>query len=152
MSLALLLKFLHVVAAFAAVSIQVGSDLYFQRVVGSGSTEAVARFGEAIRRRGFVEGVIFEIAVVLGLLAAWTGGFNLLAGWLVLAYVDVVLMIILGVFFAAAPFTAILEAAEAGDASAMAAAARAPRRRAMLAIGIVLYGALIFLMVVKPFA
>ncbi len=152
MTLLALFKFLHVVAAFAVVSIQLASDLYFQRVARSGSTEAVARLGDAIRSRGFVEALIFEIAVVLGFVTALLGGFNLLAGWLLLAYADVVVSILIGVFFAAAPFSAILDAAKAGDAAAMAVAVEAPRRRLMLALTIFLYGGLIFLMVVKPFA
>ena len=61
MTIWVLLKFLHVGAVIAVFSIQVASDLYFQRVARSGSTEAVARLGEAIRKRGFVEAVIFEI-------------------------------------------------------------------------------------------
>jgi uncharacterized membrane protein len=151
MSFLLLFKFLHVVAAVAVISIQLSSDLYFQRVARSGSTEAVVRLGDAIRSRNFVEGLIFEIAVVLGIVTAFVGGFNFLAPWLLLAYADVVIAILIGIFFAAAPFSAILDAARAGDAAAMAVAVAAPRRRAMLAIAIFLYGSLFFLMVVKPF-
>jgi uncharacterized membrane protein len=152
MDFVVIFKLLHIVAAFAVVSIQIGSDLYFQRVARSGSTEAVVHLGDAIRNRGFVEGVIFEIAVVLGLITALLGGFNLLAPWLLLAYAAVVISILIGIFFASAPFTAILEAARTGDGAAMAVAVEAPRRRAMLTIAIFLYGSLIFLMVVKPFA
>ena len=147
-----LLKFLHVSAVIAVFSIQIASDLYFQRVTGSGSTEAVAKLGAAIRKRGFVEAVIFEIAVVLGLLTAIFGGFNLLAGWLIASYVLIAITIVFALTFAARPFSAILDAAEAGDGDGMAQAARAPARRFALGFAIVAYGLLVFLMVVKPFA
>ncbi len=152
MTVWVLLKFLHVAAVIAVFSIQIASDLYFQRVVASGSTEAVAKLGAAIRKRGFVEGVIFEIAVVLGLLTAIFGGFNLLVPWLLMSYVIIGLVIVFAITYAARPFSAILEAAEAGDAEAMARAANAPSRRFALGTGIFLYGLLVFLMVVKPFA
>jgi uncharacterized membrane protein len=152
MTIWVLLKFLHVAAVIAVFTIQVGSDAYFQRVARSGSTEAVARLGEAIRKRSFVEAVIFEIAVVLGLLTALFGSFNLLAAWLLMSYAIVVMVIAFAVTFAAKPFSAILEAAQAGDAEAMAQAVDAPARRLALWFGIVMYGLLVFLMVVKPFA
>ncbi len=146
------LKFLHVAAVIAVFSIQIASDLYFQRVTRSGSTEAVAKLGAAIRQRGVVEALIFEIAVVLGLLTAIFGGFNLLAPWLLMSYAIIVIVVVFAVTYAARPFSAILEAAEAGDAGAMAQAASAPARRFALAVPIVLYGLLVFLMVTKPFA
>ena len=145
-----LLKFLHVAAVIAVFSIQIASDLYFQRVTRSGSTEAVAKLGAAIRERGVVEALIFEIAVVLGLLTAIFGGFNLLAPWLLMSYAIIVIVVVFAVTYAARPFTAILEAAEAGDAGAMAQAATTPARRLALAVPIVLYGLLVFLMVTKP--
>jgi hypothetical protein len=147
-----LLKFLHIAAVIGVFSIQVASDLYFQRVTASGSTEAVAKLGAAIRKRGFVESVIFEIAVILGLLTALFGGFNLLVPWLLMSYAIIAIVIVFAITDAARPFSAILDAAEAGDADAMARAANAPVRRFALAVPIALYGLLVFLMVVKPFA
>lgn len=147
-----LLKFLHVAAVIAVFSIQIASDLYFQRVVGLGSTEAVAKLGAAIRKRNPVEALIFEIAVVLGLLTAIFGSFNLLATWLLLSYGLIVVIVVFAVTYAAKPFSAILEAAEAGDAAAMTAAAHAPGRRFALGFSVVAYGLLVFLMVTKPFA
>lgn len=151
MSIWILLKFLHVVAVIAVFSVQIASDLYFQRVGRSGSTEAVARLGEAIRRRGFIEAVIFEIAVVLGLLTAIFGGFNLLAPWLLMSYAVVVVTIAFAITYAAKPFTDILDAAQAGDADRMALALDAGPRKFALSFAIVMYGVLVFLMVVKPF-
>jgi hypothetical protein len=147
-----LLKFLHVAAVIAVFSIQIASDLYFQRVAASGSTEAVARLGEAIRKRGAMEAVILEIAVVLGILTALAGQFDLLAPWLVMSYIVIVVVVVFAITYAARPFTAILEAAQAGDAQGMMMAVRAPGRRFALAFAIVLYSLLVFLMTVKPFS
>jgi hypothetical protein len=147
-----ILKFLHVTAAFAAVSIQLGSDLLFQRVVGLGDPGAVVRLGQAIRRRRPLEGAIIEVAIVLGLITGFLGGFNLLAPWLLLAYLDVVVLTVIAFRWAAPAFSAILEAAGAGDAAEMQARSQAPRRRWSLTATAALFGALIFLMVVKPLA
>ena len=145
-----LLKFLHVAAVIGVFSIQVASDLYFQRVARSGSTEAVARLGTAIRRRGPIEATIFEIAVVLGILTAIFGGFDLLAPWLVASYAIIVVSVVFALRYTAAPFSAILDAAAAGDAAAMERAVNARARRIALAGTLILYASLVFLMVVKP--
>ena len=150
MALWTLLKFLHVAAVIGVFSIQVASDLYFQRVARSGSTEAVAKLGAAIRRRGPVEATIFEIAVVLGILTAVFGGFDLLAPWLLASYVIIAISVIFALRYTAAPFSAILDAAAAGDAAAMERAMNAPARRIALAGTLILYSSLVFLMVVKP--
>ena len=152
MDIWLLIKFLHVAAVIAVFSIQIASDLYFQRVVAFGSTEAVAKLGAAIRKRGPVEALIFEIAVVLGILTAIFGSFNFLATWLLLSYGLIAMIVVFAVTYAAKPFSAILEAAEAGDDAAMTAAAHAPARRFALTFAVVAYGSLVFLMVTKPFA
>jgi hypothetical protein len=145
-----LLKFLHVAAVIGVFSIQVASDLYFQRVARSGSTEAVARLGAAIRRRGPVEATIFEIAVVLGILTAIFGGFDLLAPWLLASYAIIAISVVFALRYTATPFSAILDAAAAGDVAAMERAVNAPARRIALAGTLILYSSLVFLMVVKP--
>lgn len=150
MALWTLLKFLHVAAVIGVFSIQVASDLYFQRVARSGSTEAVAKLGAAIRRRGHIEATIFEIAVVLGILTAIFGGFDLLAPWLLASYVIIAISVVFALRYTAAPFSAILDAATAGDAAAMERALSAPARRIALAGTLILYSSLVFLMVVKP--
>ena len=101
-------KFLHVAAIFTAVTLVVGGDLYFLRVASSGSAEATARLGHAIRRRGPITVPILEIAVVFGFITAMLGGFDLLAPWLVGAYIVVVALTIFAFRVAAPEFTAIL--------------------------------------------
>ena len=143
-------KFLHVAAIFTAVTLIVGGDLYFVRVASSGSAIATARLGHAIRRRGPITGPIIEIAVVFGFVTAILGGFDLLAPWLIGAYVVVIAMAIFAFRVAAPEFTAILESADAGDDAGVAAAMASGRyRRIALANG-ALFAIAIFLMVVKP--
>jgi hypothetical protein len=112
----------------------------------------VDRLGEAIHKRSLVEALVFEITIVLGVLAALFRGFSLLAPWLLLAYADVVLIFLVALRFSAAPFSAILEAAQAGDADAMGRAVQAPARRMAMYSYLVLVATLVFVMVVKPLA
>ena len=97
--------FLHVAAMFTAVTLTVGGDLYFLRVAIEGNAIATSRLGHAIRRRGPITGPIIEIGVVFGILTAILGGFNLLAPWLVGAYIVIIVMTVLAFRVAAPAFT-----------------------------------------------
>ena len=145
-----LLKWLHVVGAAAAVAIVVWGDVLFQRVVLTGETGAVATLGAAIRRRIWVEALIVELTVALGLAAALTGGFDLLAPWLLIAYGLVVVITVLAIRLGAVEFTSIIEAAERGDRDSMLQTARSPRRVAYLVTQAALFAAVIGVMVTKP--
>jgi hypothetical protein len=145
-----LLKWGHVIGAAAAVSIITWGDLLFQRVALTGDTRATATLGAAIRRRLWFEALVMELTVAFGIGAALTGGFNLLAPWLVGAYVLVVAQAVLGIRFGAVEFTTIIEAAARDDAPEMLRIARSRRRIAWLAVSVLIFVALIGLMVVKP--
>lgn len=144
------LKWGHVIGAAAAVSITVWGDLLFQRVVLTGDTHAVAILGVAIRRRVWVEALMFEITIVLGIGAALTGSFNLLAPWLLAAYAVIVLLFALNMRFGAVGFTVLIEAAQRGDAAEMLRLARSRRRIAWLTFSVLSFAILIGLMVMKP--
>jgi hypothetical protein len=149
-TLVILFKALHVLSAFALVSLLVASDLWFQRVAMTGDAGATARLGTLIRKRNMVEGLIFEITIVFGVATALLGGFNLLASWLVLAYVMAVAITVVTFRWNAPAFTAVIAAAEAGDEAAVRAAASAPRRRYALSAVVALFALLIADMVIKP--
>ena len=86
---------------------------------------------------------------MFGFVTAILGGFDLLAPWLIGAYVVVIAMAIFAFRVAAPEFTAILESADAGDDAGVAAAMASGRyRRIALANG-ALFAIAIFLMVVK---
>jgi uncharacterized membrane protein len=145
-----LLKWLHILGAAAAVAIVVWGDLLFQRVALTGDTGAVAAVGAAIRRRVWIEALIVEITVVLGVAAALTGSFDLLAPWLLIAYGLVVAITVLAIRVGAVEFTSIIEAADRDDREAMRATARSRRRVGYLVSQLVLFAAIIGVMVVKP--
>jgi hypothetical protein len=145
-------KYAHVVAMFAAVTIQVGSDLYFLRVARNGDANATSRLGHAIRRRGAIEGPILEIGILFGLLTALLGGFNFLAPWLIASYVLIAIGL-LNVFRVAAPaFTSILDAADASDAAGIAKLLETGPYRLAALVNALMYATVIFMMVVKPFS
>jgi len=146
------LKFLHVVAMITAVTLVVGGDVYFLRVASGGHAVATARLGHAIRRRGPITGPIIEIGVVLGILTVLAGGFNFLAPWLIGAYIVVILLAILAFRYGAPAFTAILDAADTGDDTAVASLIAAGGYRRIAIVDALLFGVAIFLMVVKPLA
>lgn len=145
-----LLKWLHVVGAAAAVAIVVWGDLLFQRVALTGDTGAVATLGRAIRRRVWIEALIVEVTVALGVAAALTGSIDLLAPWLLIAYGLVVAQSVLALRVGAADFTAIIHAATHGERDAMLATARSRRRIGYLVSQVVLFAAIIGTMVAKP--
>ncbi len=145
-----LLKWLHILGAAAAIAIVVWGDLLFQRVVLTGDTRAVATLGAAIRRRVWVEALIVELTVALGVAAALTGDFDLLAPWLLIAYGLVVVITVLGIRIGAVEFTSIIEAAERDDRDAMRATARSPRRVGYLVTQAALFAAIVGVMVTKP--
>jgi hypothetical protein len=144
-------KYAHIVAMFAAVTIQVGSDLYFLRVARDGDPNATSRLGHAIRRRGAIEGPILEIGIVFGLLTGFLGGFNFLAPWLIATYLLIAIGLV-NVFRIAAPaFTSILDAADAGDSAGIARLLGTGRYPRAALANALMYASVIFLMVLKPF-
>jgi hypothetical protein len=143
-------KYAHVATMFAAATIQVGADLYFLKVAEDGDAQTTARLGHAVRRRGPITGPILEIGIAFGVITALIGGFNLLAPWLLASYIVIALGTVSVFRWAAPAFTALLEAADAGDDARIAALlAQGPYRPAALA-NAAMYAVVIFLMVVKP--
>jgi hypothetical protein len=108
-------KYAHILAMFAAVTMQVGSDHYFLKVSAEGDAAATSRLGHAIRRRGPITGPILEIGIIFGLLTAVLGGLDLLAPWLLITYALIALGVAIVFRFGAPAYTRILEAADAGD-------------------------------------
>lgn len=144
-------KVLHIASMFFGVSFLFAYEIVFHRAAHRGNREAVAALAG---QRAFVDNVgigLIVAGLVFGLLTALTGGFDLTAPWLIIAYVLVVLIIVVG----AGPETAFAKrlqaAAESGDEAEFEAARRDPRRNLAWLSGI-LYGLVIADMVVKPFS
>jgi hypothetical protein len=155
-SAVLILKFLHIASMFAAVTLLFATDLLFYRAMRRGDIaglRSIARHGHAVTNVGVGLAVL---GIIFGFATALTGGFDLLAPWLLIAYVLVVALVILGAAVEG-PFIERVgraaEASEGGTASEELHRLLADRRgEVALALSAVLYVAVIYVMVVKPFS
>jgi hypothetical protein len=143
-------KVLHIASMFLGVTLLFAYEIVFHRAAHAGRKEAIAALGE---QRALVEGAgvaVVLLGIVFGLVTAWTGGFDLTAPWLVIAYVLVAILIGLGAGPESAYAKRLTEAAN-GEAAAFEAARRDPRRNLGWVSGI-LYGLVVVDMVAKPFS
>ena len=143
-------KFLHIASMFFGGAFLFAYEIVFHRAVHRGNREAVASLAS---QRTLIDNVgvgLIVAGIAFGLLTALTGGFDLTAPWLIIAYVLLALIMVVG----AGPETAyakrLAAAAEAGP-DEFEAARRDPRRNLAWLSGL-LYGAVILDMVVKPFS
>ena len=148
-------KFGHVAAMFGAVSIFVGQGLLERAVAGTGDVPALRRVLAAEDRFAPIGGGLFMLGIALGIIAALTGGINLLQPWLIVAYVlsAVVLVVAFTYHVPTANRLKELAAASPNEASPeLRAAIDEPSGRVIVALDTVVWLALIFVMVVKPFS
>jgi uncharacterized membrane protein len=120
-------------------------------VARTGDAAAFRRVGERSRRVQLLGLALFGLALLAGLLTAILGGFNLTARWLLIAYGLVVVVLIYGNLWLPRQWAAVNAAAERGDEDLRRTASG---QWAILLLGeaILLWLALIFVMVVKPFS
>ena len=145
-------KFGHIAAMFIAASVTVGGDLLFLRIASDGNAATTARLGHAIRRRGPLTKYIYEIGILFGLITALLGGFNLLAPWLIGAYLVIAALVYVSGWIAAPAYTKILEVAGTGDDEAVKQTLASTRYPRAAQVTTLLFLLAVFLMVVKPFA
>ena len=149
-------KYLHIVLMFFAVALAVSTEIVLRRVASSGDAAAIRSVVPRIRPLGNVATILFTAGVAFGIVAALTGQINLLAPWLLLAYAAFVGATLIGIFVTD-PWVARLEAAaiaaaEGGSSGALQAVIADPVARAGTWALMLLIAALVFFMVVKPFA
>lgn len=149
-------KYLHIVAMFFAVALAVSTEIVLRRVASSGDAAAIRTVLPRVRPLGNVATILFVAGVAFGIVAALTGQINLLAPWLLLAYAAFVGATLIGIFVTD-PWAARLEAAavataEGGSPVALQTVIGDPVARAGTWALMLLIAALVFLMVVKPFA
>jgi hypothetical protein len=149
-------KYLHIVSMFFAVALAVSSELVVRRVATSGDAAALRTVVPRVRPLGNASTAFFLIGVAFGIVAALTGQIDLLAPWLLLAYAAFVGATLIGILVMD-PWTARLEAAavataDGGSSDALRAVVGDPVARAGSWALMFLVAALVFLMVVKPFA
>ena len=85
-------KLLHILSMFAAVTFLVGEALLYARAILREDVRALAAVRRLVGGRPIVGAGFLVLGIVFGLLAALTGGFDVLAGWLIAAYALVLLL------------------------------------------------------------
>ena len=91
-----LLLFLHITVMFGAVAIGFGPALLLRLAYQRGQLAAVRGIGIASAMVGPVIPIGFVVGGLLGLVTAISFGFNLLAPWLVLAYIGFLIEMVIG--------------------------------------------------------
>jgi uncharacterized membrane protein len=151
----LLLVFGHVMTMFVAVAAAYGPTILFWIARRTDETEPIRAVASVARPAALIAGALFGISGLLGLAAALSAGYDLLAPWLVISYVLFALLTFLGIAVSG-PRTARIRRALAGaPPGRLAPDARPlvddPVLRAVHVADFVLLIALVFDMVVKPF-
>jgi hypothetical protein len=101
--------FLHIVSMFAAVSLTIGGSIFALEARRRRDLGALRAYFRLSGRMEAISTIALGAGIVFGLVAASVGNLNLLAGWLVLAYLLVALAF--GVGMASAPYFNRLRAA-----------------------------------------
>jgi hypothetical protein len=156
MNAVVFLKFLHIAAMFCAVGVSIGTDLMAHRIAGTGDVRSIRTFFAQARQLVMLMPILFLSGLALGLLTAWFGALNLLAPWLVIAYVLFALTLALHATIGARWFRRMDELAIASTddraSGELLATAHAPSARYLTwyTIGMIVF--FVFLMVTKPFS
>ena len=156
MSLGLLLLWLHITTMIAAVTISYGPALLMRLAVRTNQVAVVRGALASTRPVGPFIPILYVAGGIFGLLTAINFGFNLLAPWLVIAYVLWVVAMLTGVLIHE-PFSRrvgpVAAAAPDGPISGELATLIAdPRENAAYWLDYVVVVAILFDMVVKPFS
>ncbi len=150
------LKFLHIVCMFGTVTLFVGGEVVLAGVARSGDVRALRRVGAVTKRTDGIAILLLLAGIGFGLAAAVTGHFDLTAGWLIAAYVLVGVVFAMGFGYFTPRYERMMKAAEASpdDAPSEELARLLDPRMELLVIlfDVALWGAIIYVMVAKPFA
>jgi uncharacterized membrane protein SirB2 len=151
----LIWKFLHIASMFTSVTLLFAYDIVLHRSAVRGDAATVRAVGKL---RPLVENsgvAMFLIGIALGLITALVGPFDLTQGWLITAYVLVALILVLGGGPESAWLKQLTDAAQrdGGDGKSPEFMARVkdPRRH-LTWVSAILYAAVIYVMVFKPFS
>lgn len=155
----LVFKVLHILSMFAAVAFLLGESTYLAVAIWRRDVPALAAIRRVAGRRPLVGALIFLIGIGFGLLTAATGGLDFFAGWLIAAYVMVVVLLGLsGLPVIQKGMVGLADKAVEAEAGRRPAeeviAEMATLRRVIgliVAANWLLFGAIIVDMIVKPF-
>ena len=152
----LIFKLLHILSMFAMVTVFLGGDFFLAVATRQRDVRALA-WVERTGGSGFTMlGFVALIAgIVFGLLTAATGGLDFLKGWLIAAYVLVVLFLInvavLGKRVVRVGREAVDAEAGRGSTEEVVRATAGSPAIPYLAINVAIFAAIIADMVLKPF-
>ena len=155
----LIFKALHILTMFAAVTFLLGESTFLAVAVWRGDIRAVAAMSRFAGKRPIIGASIFLVGIAFGLLAVATGGLDFFAGWLVVAYVLVVILLGLSALPVIQKglvgiYTMAVES-EGGQRPAEDVTREMARRRRGIALVVaanwILFGLIILDMVLKPF-
>jgi hypothetical protein len=146
----------HVAAMFAAVSIFVGQGMLEGAVARSGDVRALRRVLAVEDRFAPIGGGIFLLGIGLGFVTAIVGEYDLTQPWLLIGYV-LAAIILVNAFAYHIPTANKLKALSAASpddepSPELRAAIDAPIGAVMNVVDGVVWLALIFVMIVKPFS
>lgn len=147
-------KYLHIAAMFFAVGLALSGELVLRAVASSRDVRAIRTTAARVKPLANLSTVLFLAGVAFGIVAALTGQIDLLAPWLILAYVAFVAAMAIGITISD-PWAGRLEAAAAessddAPSEALAAVITDPLARAGSWALMLMIAALVFVMVVKP--
>jgi hypothetical protein len=156
MNLTLLLLFLHITVMFAAITVAFGTGLLGRIAFMTGQVAVVRGVGIASARLGPLIPILFITGGLLGLLTAFSFGFDLLKPWLVIAYVLFAIAMYIGIAENrtwGVKLGQLLATTPDGPLTPELSAMFTDRRVVLVtAIDYIVVAALIFDMVVKPFS
>ena len=148
-------KFLHIASMFTSVTLLFAYDIVLHRSAARGDVATVRAVGK-LKPRVENSGVaMFLAGIAFGIITALVGPFDLTQGWLITAYVLVALILVIGGGPESAWLRQLIQAAdeEGGDGQSAEFAARVHDPRRYLSwVSAILYGAVIYVMVFKPFS
>jgi hypothetical protein len=148
-------KFLHIAAMFGAVSIFVGQGMLSAAIAGTGDVRAIRRALAAEARFGPAGGILFLLGLGFGFIAALTGDLDLTAPWLLIAYGLVAFILVTGIAYhgpRGRRLQALAEASpETGPSEELHALIAQPSARVVTTIDSLVWIAVIYVMVAKPF-
>ena len=156
MNLTPLLIFLHITVMFAAITVSFGSGLVMRMAYMTGQMAAVRGVGMALARLAPTIPILFIVGGSLGLLAGISFGQNLLAPWLLIAYVLFAGAMLIGMTenrgFAMALGALVARTPDGPLTTEVRAMFSSSRVVALTIVDYLIVVALIFDMVVKPFS
>lgn len=148
-------KFLHIAAMFGAVSIFVGQGMLSAGIARTGDVRAIRRALAAEARFQPAGGALFVLGIVFGFVTALTGDFDLTAPWLLIAYGLVAVTFVTGIAYHGPRGKKLQALAEASSENELSAPLRtlidSPSARVVVALDTLIWLAIVYVMVVKPF-